>query len=139
MTTIELAFHHFDNLDFAYYKPVGEAEEPGPSVLVNRTFRARNFRGVDPEQARLTLIIGNVGDVDVEGRAAGASTWVALRFDHDDGRCTYYKRVDDNRRRGASVLVNQIFVGEYFRGIPPEHAKLTLEVNNAERGPGQGA
>ena len=138
MITIELAFHHFDNLDIAYYKPVGEAEEPGPSVLVNRTFRARNFRGVDPEQARLTLI-GNVGDVDVEGRAAGASTRVALRFDHDDGRCTYYKPVDDNRRRGASVLVNQTFVGKYFRRIPPEHARLTLVVDNAERGPGQGA
>lgn len=45
MTTIELAFHHFDNLDVACYKPVGEAEEPGPSVLVSRTFVGSTFAG----------------------------------------------------------------------------------------------
>lgn len=126
---IELAFHHFDSV-WSYSKPVGKADEPGPSVLVNRTFVRENFRGADPERAKLTLIVESVGVGDVDERMDGTSARTALRFEHDDGRFVYFKPVDDDRARGASLLVNQMFVAEQFRGVDPERAKLTLTVEN---------
>lgn len=64
---------------------------------------------------------------------------VELVFDHVDNHgYVYFKPVDDDDGK-ASVLVNQTLVKKHFYGIPPEHAKLTLVVDSAERGPVEGA
>ena len=62
MTKIELRYDHTDNNGYHYYKPVderGSSRRTGPSLLVNRTLIAEQFRGVDPERAKLTLTVEN--------------------------------------------------------------------------------
>ena len=63
MTKIELRYHHTDNKGYVYYKPAGDergsSRLTGPSLLVNRTLIAEQFRGVDPERAKLTLTVAN--------------------------------------------------------------------------------
>jgi hypothetical protein len=57
MTEIALRFHHRNEKNCACYKPVDDDRDPGPSVLVNRTFVSEYFRGLEPERARMTLIV----------------------------------------------------------------------------------
>ena len=63
MTKIELRYHHTDNKSYHYYKPADDERGSslrGPSLLVNQTFVAEQFRRkIDPERARLTLIVEN--------------------------------------------------------------------------------
>ena len=60
MTKIELRYHHTDNGNFSYYKPVGDDRAPGPSLFVDQTFISAYFRGMDPQKARPTLILETV-------------------------------------------------------------------------------
>ena len=57
MTRIELRFHHIDNSNFSYFKPVDDHRARGPSLLVNRTFVDDYFRNRDPKKARVTLVV----------------------------------------------------------------------------------
>ena len=63
-------------------------------------------------------------------------TEIALRFDHRDKKnCAYYRPVDyrpvhDDPARGPSLLVNQTFVSEYFRGMDPKNTSGALILGN---------
>ena len=59
-------------------------------------------------------------------------TKIELRYHHTNNRGhVYYKPVDDDDGgRGPTLLVNQTLVSEHFRGTRPEHARLTLIVDN---------
>lgn len=64
MTKIELRYHHTDNKSYHYYKPADDERgssvpSRGASLLVNQMFVAEQFRGVDPERAKLTLTVEN--------------------------------------------------------------------------------
>lgn len=59
---IELRYHHTDKHGYVYYKPADDERGSslrGPSLLVNQTFVAEQFREreIDPKRARLTLIV----------------------------------------------------------------------------------
>ena len=58
MMKIELRFDHTDNHGYVYYKPVDDTRR-GPSLLVNQTLVSGHFRGMKPENAKLTLIVEN--------------------------------------------------------------------------------
>ena len=60
MTKIELRFHDLDNGNFSYCKPVDDGRDRGPSLFINQTFVSGYFRGMAPENAKPTLIVGNV-------------------------------------------------------------------------------
>lgn len=50
MTKIELRYHHTDNKNYHYYKPVDDergSSRRGSSLLVNQTFVNEQFRGTD--------------------------------------------------------------------------------------------
>ncbi len=60
MTKSELRFDHRDNKNCSCYRPVGEDRDRGPSLFINQTFVSGYFRGMAPENAKPTLIVGNV-------------------------------------------------------------------------------
>ncbi len=62
MTKIELRFHHLDNGNFSYYKSVDDDRDRGPSLFVNQTLVSEYFRGMDPENTKATLIVGNASN-----------------------------------------------------------------------------
>ena len=128
MTPIEVRYHHTNNRSCHYYKPADDERgsfvpSRGASLLVNRTMVAEQFRGVDPERARLTLTV-----------EAPEMTKIELRYHHTDNQgYVYYKPADDERgssATGPSLLVNRTLVAEQFRGVDPQRAKLTLTVEN---------
>ena len=136
MTEIALRFHHRNKKNCAYYKPVDDDRDRGPSVLVNQTFVSEYFRGMDPATTKPTLIVQGVSrpSTSMDARSPNA-TEIALRFHHtDNGKFAYFKPVDAARAPGPSVFVDQTLVSEYFRGLEPERARVTLIVRRARTG-----
>ena len=71
------------------------------------------------------------GDQLEEAQAPMEPITITLRFrpPRDTHNAAYYKPSDEDDGPGPSLWVNQSFVNEYFRGLKPEHAKLTLLVS----------
>ena len=135
MTEIALRFHHRNKKNCVYYKPVGDDRDRGPSVLVNQTFVSEYFRGMDPATTKPTLIVQGVSRPSTSTAARPPNaTEVALRFHHtDNGKFAYFKPVDAARAPGPSVFVDQTLVSEYFQGLEPGRARVTLIVRRAGR------
>ena len=117
------------------YKPGGADDGPGPSLWVNPEFVEGYFRGVTPEQARLTLVVepdrhavdhqANTGD-------GPAATGIKLRYrpsrEKKAAPVAYYKPDNVDDEQGPSLFVNRTFVKGYFRGVEPQRARPILIV-----------
>lgn len=59
MTAIKLLLDHVNKKGCAYYRPVEDEDDRGPSVLINRTLVSSYFRGSMPAKS-LTLLVETV-------------------------------------------------------------------------------
>ena len=123
---------------FSRYKPGGADDGPGPSLWVNPAFVEGYFRGVAPEQAKLTLVVKpDRHAVDHPAITAGgpAATRINLRYrpsrEKKAAPVAYYKPDNVDDEQGPSLFVNQTFVKGYFRGVEPQRARPILIVEHA--------
>ena len=120
------------------YKPGGADDGPGPSLWVNPAFVEGYFRGVTPEQARLTLVVEpNRHAVDHPAITGDGPAATRIKLRHRPPRekkaapVAYYKPDNVDDEQGPSLFVNQTFVKGYFRGVEPQRARPVLIVEHS--------